>query len=143
MARNKVNTAAKQAKELDTRDYFYSVVWSEEDEAFIGRVLEFPSLAAHGSTQTKALSEIRSVVEHAIDDLVESGEEAPRPLNKRPYSGKLNVRLPKYLHRHLAIEAAEEGVSLNQLISTKLAATDWLNSRRSRSSRRREHGPPQ
>ena len=103
------------------------MVWSEEDEAFIGRVLEFPSLAAHGNTQAKALSEIRSVVQHAFEDLKESGEDVPEPLNKRRYSGKLNVRLPKYLHRQLAIEAAEEGVSLNQLISTKLAATGWAS----------------
>lgn len=127
MVRNKVNAAAQQSKQFDTRDYVYSVVWSEDDEAFIGRVLEFPSLAAHGSTQAKALSEIRSVVQHAFEDLKDSGEEVPEPLNKRRYSGKLNIRLPKYLHRQLAIEAAEEGVSLNQLISTKLAVTGWVS----------------
>lgn len=129
MARNKVNAAAQQSRQFNTRDYIYSVVWSEEDEAFIGRVLEFPSLAAHGSTQAKALSEIQLVVQHAFEDLQDSGEEVPEPLNKRRYSGKLNVRLPKYLHRQLAIEAAEEGVSLNQLISTKLAATGWASER--------------
>lgn len=130
MVRSKVNTAAERDKHPDTRDYTYSVVWSEEDETFIGRVLEFPSLAAHGGTQAKALSEIRSVVQHAIDDVIESGEDVPEPLNKRSYSGKLNVRLSKYLHRQLAIEAAEEGVSLNQLISTKLAATGSANRKR-------------
>ena len=129
MARNKVNTAAQQNKQYDTRDYLYIVVWSEEDDAFIGRVLEFPSLAAHGNTQAKALGEIRTVVQHAFEDLRDSGEEVPEPLSKRPYSGKLNVRLPKYLHRQLAIEAAEEGVSLNQLISTKLAATGWATAK--------------
>ena len=133
MARNKVNTAAQQSKQFDTRNYIYSVVWSEEDDAFIGRVLEFPSLAAHGSTQAKALGEIRSVVQHACEDLQDSGEAVPEPLNKRRYSGTLNVRLPKYLHRQLAIEAAEEGISLNQLISTKLAATGW--SEKSRASK--------
>ena len=126
MARNRVNTATRHRKQFNTRDYIYSVVWSEEDHAYIGRVLEFPSLAAHGSTQAKALSEIRSVVQHAFEDLQDSGEAVPEPLNKRRYSGTLNVRLPKYLHRQLAIEAAEQGVSLNQLISTKLAVTGWV-----------------
>ena len=28
--------------------YLYSVGWSEADEAFVARVAEFPSLAAHG-----------------------------------------------------------------------------------------------
>jgi len=36
-------------------------------------------------------------------------------------SGKFMVRLPKSLHAALAREAAEEGVSLNQLVVTKLA----------------------
>ena len=36
-------------------------------------------------------------------------------------SGKFVVRLPKSLHAALEREAAEEGVSLNQLVVTKLA----------------------
>ncbi len=36
-------------------------------------------------------------------------------------SGKMLVRLPKSLHAALDIEAAEEGVSLNQLVVAKLA----------------------
>lgn len=127
MARNKVSAAVQQRKQFNTRDYIYSVVWSEEDDAYIGRVLEFPSLAAHGSTQAKALSEIRTVVQHAFEDLLDSGEDVPEPLNNRRYSGKLNVRLPKYLHRQLVIEAADEGISLNQLISTRLAVTGWAS----------------
>ncbi|MCK4646351.1 MAG: toxin-antitoxin system HicB family antitoxin [Candidatus Aminicenantes bacterium] len=30
------------------------------------------------------------------------------------------VRIPPNVHRHLAIQAAEEGISLNRLISAKL-----------------------
>ena len=32
---------AKRASKHKTEDYLYSVVWSDDDEAFIGRVLEF------------------------------------------------------------------------------------------------------
>jgi len=88
MARNKVNAAGQHSKQHDNGDYVYTVVWSAEDEVFIGRVLEFPSLAVHGSTQAKALSEIRSVVQHAFEDLQDGGEEVPEPLNKR----KVNER---------------------------------------------------
>ncbi|MCH8922808.1 MAG: toxin-antitoxin system HicB family antitoxin [Planctomycetes bacterium] len=35
--------------------------------------------------------------------------------------GKLKIQLPKSLHGALQREAAEEGVSLNQLVVTKLA----------------------
>jgi predicted HicB family RNase H-like nuclease len=133
MGTSKAGTAAHRHKQFDTQDYVYSVAWSEEDRAFIGRALEFPSLAAHGRTPAKALNEIQSVVQHACQDLLGNGEAIPEPLSKRPYSGKLNVRLPRYLHRQLVIEAAEEGVSLNQLISLKLAANQrYEKTRRAR-----------
>lgn len=117
MARAKQeNRSGEQAKE-----YSYSVTWSEEDGVFLGRVTEFPSLAAHGKTQEKALAEIRTVVEFVLEDLNESGEPIPEPFGKRSYSGKLNVRLSKDLHRRLALESTVQGVSLNNWINTKLA----------------------
>jgi predicted RNase H-like HicB family nuclease len=49
--------------------YLYSVGWSEEDEAYIARVAEFPSLAARGESQEAALHEIRKVVRAVLKDL--------------------------------------------------------------------------
>src|SRR5437667_5957028 len=100
---------AKRASKHKTEDYLYSVVWSDDDEAFIGRVLEFPSLAAHANTQEAALREIRSVVRYALEDLAESREVAPEPLSKRSFSGTLNLRMLKHLHRQLAIEEGAGG----------------------------------
>ncbi|HKZ02175.1 MAG TPA: toxin-antitoxin system HicB family antitoxin [Pyrinomonadaceae bacterium] len=121
MSKNK-GGSSRRGPTYEAEDYLYSVVWSADDKTFIGRVLEFPSLAAHGNTQEKALREIRSVVRYALEDLADSRELAPEPLSKRSFSGTLNLRMPKHLHRQLAIEAAEEGVSLNHWINTKLAA---------------------
>ncbi|MGA2466873.1 MAG: toxin-antitoxin system HicB family antitoxin, partial [Thermodesulfobacteriota bacterium] len=39
----------------------------------------------------------------------------------RRYSGKFMVRVPPEVHRNLAIRAAEAGVSLNRLASSKLS----------------------
>jgi predicted HicB family RNase H-like nuclease len=100
--------------------YLYSVGWSEEDDAFIARVAEFPSLAAHGDTQEEALGEIKEVVRSVLSDLTENNEPAPEPLGKRSFSGRLVLRMPEYLHRKLALEASQQGVSLNQLLNHKL-----------------------
>lgn len=102
-------------------DYAYSVTWSEEDQAYVGRVAEFASLAAHGASLAAALQEITEVVRYVLEDLVESGEEIPAPFSKRHFSGKLNLRMPEYLHRQLAMQAAEQKVSLNQWINLKLS----------------------
>lgn len=103
-------------------DYLYKVTWSEEDQVFIGRVDEFPSLAAHGATQLQTLREITNVVKFVMEDLVEASEPVPEPFSKRRYSGRLNLRMPESLHRSLTIEAAQQSISLNQLIMLKLSA---------------------
>lgn len=111
----------KQAADTyKAEDYHYTVAWSDEDEAFIGRVAEFPSLAAHSDTLPGALQEIIFVVEGALEDLEESGESMPVPFSRRTYSGRINVRMPEHVHRQLAIEAKQQGVSLNRWINTKL-----------------------
>jgi predicted HicB family RNase H-like nuclease len=114
---NKVKSAAPGYK---ADEYNYTVAWSEEDEAFIGRVSEFSSLAAHGETLQDALREIIEVVQLAIEDLQESGESIPTPFTKRSFSGRFNVRMPEHLHRQLAMEARRQGVSLNRWVNSKL-----------------------
>jgi predicted HicB family RNase H-like nuclease len=49
------------------------------------------------------------------------GEAVPVPIADRRYSGEFKVRIPPQQHRRLAIEASEQGVSLNRLVSAKLA----------------------
>jgi len=53
---------------------------------------------------------------------VKNGEAVPESIADRVYSGRFQARIPRDLHRKLAIEAAEAGVSLNRLVSYKLAS---------------------
>ena len=55
-----------------------------------------------------------------LDRLIDSLPEPPVGPQRREYSGKFNVRVPKSLHAALASEAEAEGVSLNQLVVAKL-----------------------
>ncbi|WP_338122015.1 toxin-antitoxin system HicB family antitoxin [Dermacoccus nishinomiyaensis] len=63
---------------------------------------------------------ITTLVDDDLTDMRTSGEEPP-PLSRRTYSGKFNVRLPQELHRRLARESAQQNVSLNQYVVSKLA----------------------
>jgi predicted HicB family RNase H-like nuclease len=107
------------AKTIDR--YTYRVTWSEEDGEYVGLCAEFPSLSWLDSTQEAALKGIRSLVRTVVSDLKRSHEAVPEPISTRSYSGKFMVRVPPEVHRILAIQAAESGVSLNRLISSKLA----------------------
>jgi len=101
--------------------YTYRVTWSEEDQEYVGLCAEFPSLSWLEKTQEKALQGIRKVVAETVADLVRAEEPVPEPLSAKPYSGKFMVRVPPEIHRSLAITAAESGVSLNRLVSSKLS----------------------
>ena len=101
--------------------YTYRVTWSEEDGEYVGLCAEFPSLSWLASTLESALSGIRQVVTDVVAELEANGEPIPEPIAIRQYSGKFMVRVPPELHRQLALEAAESGVSLNRIVSAKLS----------------------
>lgn len=103
--------------------YCYTIGWSETDQAYIARVAEFPSLAAHGRTQVIALRQIRLVVAAVLEELHRSGEPIPEPYGKRSFSGQFRIRIPPDRHRELVIEAATQHVSLNTLVNLKLEAS--------------------
>ena len=101
--------------------YTYRVTWSEEDSEYVGLCTEFPSLSWLANTQEAALKGIRNVVADVIKDMKQNREEIPQPLASKNYSGKFMVRVPPEVHRSLAIQAAESGVSINRLVSTRLS----------------------
>ncbi|ADJ26450.1 HicB family protein [Dehalogenimonas lykanthroporepellens BL-DC-9] len=101
--------------------YTYRVTWSDEDEEYVGLCAEFPSLSWLAESQGEALVGIRNTVSQVIQDLAANGESVPEPLASKNCSGKLQVRITPELHKALQIQAAESRVSLNRLISDKLA----------------------
>jgi predicted HicB family RNase H-like nuclease len=101
--------------------YTYWVTWSEDDNEYVGLCAEFPSLSWLARTPEAALKGIRKVVEGVVKDMQDNGETVPEPIACRRYSGKFMVRVPPEVHRKLSIKAAESGVSLNRLASSKLS----------------------
>ena len=105
---------------LKNDHYTYRVTWSEEDSEYVGLCAEFPSLSWLARSPETALRGIRRVVADVVEDMKKRGEPVPQALATRRYSGKFLVRVPPDIHRRLATEAAEAGVSLNRLASAKL-----------------------
>ena len=102
--------------------YSYRVTWSPEDEEFVGLCAEFPLLSWLEPTPDEAFCGIRRVVAEVLEDMLEDGEAPPEPIADRHFSGKFMVRVTPETHRALALRAAEEGVSLNRLVSARLAS---------------------
>jgi predicted HicB family RNase H-like nuclease len=105
-----------------TDHFTYRVTWSAEDGEHIGLCAEFPSLSWLASTPEAALAGIRKTVRAAVRDMESAGEPIPTPLAVKRFSGEFRVRIPPEVHRSLALQAAEQGVSLNRLASAKLSS---------------------
>jgi predicted HicB family RNase H-like nuclease len=107
---------------MNTNHYTYRVTWSQEDGEYVSLCAEFPSLSWLAATPEKSLAGMRRLVAEAVSDMQAAGEAIPAPLSEKQYSGRFMVRVPSLVHRALATEAAEQGVSINRLVSAKLAA---------------------
>ena len=92
----------------------------EENPGWVARVIELPGCITQGDT----FEELREMIEDAIRSWVEialeDGIPVPEPHHHEEFSGKFVVRLPKSLHRELAIIAERENVSLNAYVSSAL-----------------------
>lgn len=106
---------------LSNDHYAYRVIWSNDDNEYVGLCVEFPSLSWLEKSREAALKGICKVVAEVVADMKSNNEPIPVALSDKSYSGKFNVRIPPQDHRRLAIEAAEAGISLNRLASSKLA----------------------
>ncbi len=106
---------------VNNEHYTYRITWSAEDQEYVGLCAEFPSLSYLDEDRAAALNGIVDLVKDVVEELSENNEPIPEPIAEKAYTGKFQVRIPPHLHRRLAIQAREEGISLNRLISTKLA----------------------
>lgn len=104
-----------------TNHYTYRIQWSEEDGEWVGTCAELPGLSWLDDTPAATVNGIQQVAREAVADMRVNGEDVPEPYSDRHYSGRFMVRIPPEQHRQLAIEAAEQGVSLNRLAARRLA----------------------
>ena len=91
----------------------------DEGGGFLVAVPDLPGCMADGETIEQAIAEAQDAFEAwAMAERQDKGDP-PAP---KAYSGRFAQRIPKSLHQRLATRAAAEGVSLNQLAATYLAA---------------------
>jgi predicted RNase H-like HicB family nuclease len=90
-------------------------------EYYFATVLELDGCMSDGATFDEAYVNIKEAMEGWIETKLQHGYPVPEPADDEDYSGKFVLRLPKSLHKKLAIEAKQEGVSLNQYALYRLS----------------------
>jgi len=105
---------AKQIKEAGMN-------WLEAQNAIYGPGGRYAALFP---TQKDRTAFSKTDQHKEIESILESLPEPPEKVTDKQagdVSGKILLRLPKSIHAALLIEAKEEGVSLNQLLLSKIA----------------------
>ena len=84
-------------------------------------MLELDGCHSTGETFNEAYENLLEAMEGWLEVKLQYNDPIPEPVVDDGYSGKFVVRLPKSLHKKLAIEAEKEGISLNQYAMYKLS----------------------
>ena len=88
-----------------------------EDEDEGGYVLSFPDLPGCltiGETIKEAIDNSEDAKRQWLKSAIEEGIEIALPKSNDDYSGQFKLRIPKSLHRSLALNSKKEGISMNQ-----------------------------
>lgn len=101
--------------------YKIDIVWDPEDKIYIAQVPELDGCMSHGKTEFEALRNVEKAISGWIVTAKEFKMHIPAPLPQKKFSGSFNVRVPKDIHRDLALKAVEKRVSLNHLVSQILS----------------------
>ncbi len=92
------------------------------DGTYFAEIEELPGCITEADTKEDVLKMLEDAKGAWLETALKRGIVVPKP-SEDEFSGKFNVRVPKFLHRNLVYRAKSEGVSLNTLISTTLATS--------------------
>jgi predicted HicB family RNase H-like nuclease len=94
---------------------------AEQGGYYVAGFLELPDLTMTGSTPEEAIRELLVEAPEWFELNIKSGYKIPLPSHHPKYSGRINFRMPKYLHETVAVIAEREGVSINQYLLSAVA----------------------
>lgn len=101
---------------------YREVMEPDANGGYVGYVAELKGCITQAETREELLAMLDDAKRCWLEAALEEGLVIPEPLQTENFSGKFKLRLPKSLHRELAMRAKAEGASLNQLAVCLLAS---------------------
>lgn len=100
---------------MKTLEYYLNIPYKMEiikdEEGYVATFPELKGCITCAATIEKVVVMAEDAKKEWISTCLEEGIEIPEP---KSYSGQFKLRVPKTLHRRLAENAENEGVSMNQ-----------------------------
>ncbi|MBV4430692.1 type II toxin-antitoxin system HicB family antitoxin [Clostridium tyrobutyricum] len=111
-------------KKIGAQDYKIEVMPDKDNKNDFLAYIPQLDCWGDGKNPSEAIKEVIDVGNDIIELAIEDGVKVPLPTSNNlheEYSGKLSLRLPKYLHSEIAKRAESENCSINQLIQSFIA----------------------
>ena len=98
---------------MEYNGYHAKVEFDDQDKIFVGTVMGLnDTLAFHG----KSVSELEVSFQNCIEDYLDLCKEIGKQPEKE-FKGIFNVRISPDSHREAAMDAAIDGITLNQFVA--------------------------
>jgi len=99
----------------------YRMQIKQDGDVFVAWIPDLEGCVTQGDTMEEALLFLQEAKELWLETAHSSGVRIPEPRDTEDFSGRILLRMPKYLHASLSAQAVDEGVSLNQYIVSLLS----------------------
>jgi predicted HicB family RNase H-like nuclease len=102
---------------LKYKNFIATVKYSEEDEAFIGKIEGIHSVV---SFEGQSVKELKSAFKEAVESYLDFCNRKGITELQKSYTGVFNVRIDSDLHRRAAISAKTHGSTLNAFVKQSI-----------------------
>lgn len=104
------------SKMMEYKGYHARIEYDGDDAIFTGKVYGIvDSLNFHGTS----VAELEEMFHQSIDNYLQMCASAGKQPD-REFKGSFNIRITPELHQGISLQAAREGLSLNQYVSRAL-----------------------
>jgi len=99
--------------------YSVYISWSQEDEAYIGQVIELAGCVADGVSHQELLENLDATIDEWIETATELGREIPKPIDHRSFeegADEFNRKLEQHVRREVetAVQRVLQDVARSQ-----------------------------
>lgn len=98
---------------MEYKGYHAKIEFDHDDRIFVGQVIGINDMVFFHGTSVEELSvEFENSINNYLDHCKQIGKQP-----EKEFKGSFNVRIKPEQHRKVAVQAANEGITINQFVS--------------------------
>ena len=121
----------KTVEEYMQLPYTIELTPDMDEGGFVASYPDLPGCLSIGDTAEEAVANAIDAKRAWLEAALEDGIEIQEPVSLKDYSGQYKLRIPRSLHKSLAEQSRQEGVSMNQYCVYLLTKNNAENRMRS------------